>query len=1091
MRKLLMVQFVLFLFSFPVLAQDVAITGTVTSAEDGSILPGVNIAVKGTSRGTSSGANGAYQLNAPAGSTLVFSFIGFTTQEVAIGNRTTIDVRLATDAAQLQEVVVTALGIKRDAKSVSFATQQINQEQLQVVRQPDAGNALAGKVAGLQVLSQAGSKLGSGAVVRIRGAASLVDKNPLYVIDGTPLTGDSGSPPTLDINPDDIETMSVLKGPNATALYGQRGDAGVIVITTKKGVVRKGIGVDINSTTTFDQVNIIPKYQNQYGGGGASEWRTFTWAAGNPVEWQALNGKRYHDYSDDASWGPRIDGGEYIPWYAWYPGTTANPNPYAFKTAAYTAQPNNVRDYYNTGRTLNNGVSLRAGGAGYTTRLSFNNVDQTGVLPNTSLKRNYITSATTFDLGKNLTAGINLNYTTERLRGEFDDDYSNLSGSGSFNQWFHRDLDMSKLRELRDLRTPTGALASWNHNNPTATTNFSTVNFNRANYWYNWYSYLDNINYQNNRDRLFGDVNLAYKINDHFRVQGWVRRNQRNTNYENKTPNILETSAAQTGVKAEYTTGQITDREDNYEFLSSYDNTFGDFSVNANVGGNIRDNRYSRVDLATTGGLFVPDLYTIGNSIGTASQTNTRASKTVRSLYARASLGWRDLVFLEVTGRNDWSSALPANKNSYFYPSVGGSFVFSELTREALPFLSFGKLRGSWAQVGSDLNPYQLALTYQVNQFKYNNTNSLITTPNLLTNANIIPSLSSAFEAGVDLRFLKNRAGLAFTYYHEDKINEILNVDVTSVSGFTQQVINAGRIERDGIEIQLDGKPIVSKDFNWDMTLNFARNNSRIISLAPGINSIQATSATPFGASGQSFSTNDAFGYAYVIHSTGVDNGGNNRWGQLRGNGIVYNNGQPVLNEDGTYQFETNKYFGSVLPDFTGGFVNTLRYKSFSLGLSLDFQKGGKYFSLSNFWGTYSGLYAETAATNDKGKNVRDDVADGGGVHVKGVSPTGEAIDTYVPAYDYYHQFGNNSIIDNSVFSASYIKLREVSLGYSLPIRANKYIQGVNLSVVARNPWLIYAANRNIDPSELSQRFGENGQQPGTRSLGFNVRLSF
>ncbi len=1086
-----MVQFVLFLFSFPVLAQDVAITGTVTSAEDGSVLPGVNIAVKGTSRGTSSGANGTYQLNAPAGSTLVFSFIGFTTQEVATGNRTTIDVRLATDAAQLQEVVVTALGIKRDAKSVSFATQQISQEQLQVVRQPDAGNALAGKVAGLQVLSQAGSKLGSGAVVRIRGAASLVDKNPLYVVDGTPLTGDSGTPPTLDINPDDIETMSVLKGPNATALYGQRGDAGVIVITTKKGIARKGIGVDINSTTTFDQVNIIPKYQNEYGGGGASEWRTFTWAAGNPVEWQALNGKRYHDYSDDASWGPRIDGGEYIPWYAWYPGTTANPNPYAFKTAPYTAQPNNVRDYYNTGRTLNNGVSLRAGGNGYTTRLSFNNVNQTGVLPNTSLKRYYMTTATTFDLGKNLTAGINLNYTTERLGGEFDDDYSNLSGSGSFNQWFHRDLDMSKLRELRDLRTPTGALASWNHNNPTATTNFSTVNFNRANYWYNWYSYLDNINFQTNRDRLFGDVNLAYKINDHFRVQGWVRRNQRNTNYENKTPNILETSAAQTGVKAEYTTGQISEREDNYEFLGSYDDTFGDFSLNANVGGNIRDNRYTRVDLATTGGLFVPDLYTIGNSIGTASQTNTRASKTVRSLYGRASLGWRDLVFLEVTGRNDWSSALPANNNSYFYPSVGGSFVFSELTRDALPFLSFGKLRGSWAQVGSDLNPYQLALTYQVNQFKYGNTNSLITTPNLLTNANIIPSLSSAFEAGVDLRFLKNRAGLAFTYYRENKINEILNVDVTSVSGFTQQVINAGRIERDGIEIQLDGKPVVGKDFNWDMTLNFARNNSRIVSLAPGINSIQATSATPFGASGQSFTTNDAFGYAYVIHSTGADNGGNNRWGQLRGNGIVYNNGQPVLNEDGTYQFETNKYFGSVLPDFTGGFVNTLRYKSFSLGLSLDFQKGGKYFSLSNFWGTYSGLYAETAAVNDKGKNVRDDVADGGGVHVKGVSPTGETIDTYVAAYDYYHQFGNNSIIDNSVFSASYIKLREVSLGYSLPIRANKYIQGVNLSVVARNPWLIYAANRNIDPSELSQRFGENGQQPGTRSLGFNVRLSF
>ncbi|MCK8490718.1 SusC/RagA family TonB-linked outer membrane protein [Spirosoma sp. RP8] len=1084
MRKLLIAQLMLCFLSLPLLAQDIAVTGKVTSTEDGSQLPGVNVAIKGTSRGTSTNASGDYQLNAPAGSTLVFSFIGFITQEVKVGNQSTINVSMVSDAAQLQEVVVTALGIKRDAKSISFATQQVNAENLTVTRQPDAGNALAGKVAGLQVLSQAGAKLGSGAVVRIRGAASLVDKNPLYVIDGTPLSSDSGTPGSLDINSDDIENVSVLKGPNATALYGQRGDAGVIVITTKKGLNRKGIGVDINSTTTFEQVNIIPKYQNEYGGGGEPEWRTYTWASGNPVEWKALDGKRYHDYSDDASWGPRIDGGEYIPWYAWYPNS-----PYSFKTANYTAQPNNVRQYYNTGRTFNNSISLRGGGTGYNLRLSYTNLDQTGVIPNTALRRNYITASSTFDLGQHLTAGVNLNFTTERLQGDFNDGYGNYSGAGSFNQWFHRDLDMGIIKELRDLRTPIGALASWNHTNPTSTTNFNSTTFNKGNYWYNWYSYQDNINNVANRDRLFGDVNLTYKFNDHFRAQGWLRRNQRNSNNENKTPTIIETSGAQTGQKATYQTGQTLDREDNYEFLTTYDNRFGDFDLSANVGGNIRDNTFTTVTLSTNGGLFVPDLFTIGNSLQAFTQTNNRYRKTVRSVYGRASLGWRSLVYLEVTGRNDWSSALPANNNSYFYPSVGGSFVFSELTRESLPFLSFGKLRGSWAQVGSDLNPYQLSLNYAVDQAKYNGTNSLMTTPNLLPNAGIIPSLSSAYEAGVDLRFLKSRVGLAFTYYHENKINEILNVDVTSVSGFTQKVINAGRIERDGIELQLDGKPVVGKDFNWDMTLNFAVNTSRIISLAPGVNSIQATSATPFGQTAQSYSTNDAFNFAYIIHSTGVDNGGNNRWGQLRGNGIVYKDGQPVVNADGTYQFATNQYFGSVLPSFTGGFVNNLRYKDLTLAFSIDYQKGGKYFSLSNFWGTYSGLYAETAATNDKGKNVRDDVAQGGGVHVKGVNANGEAVDTYVAAYDYYHQFGNNSIIDKSVFDASYVKLREVSIGYRLPIKANKFVQSINLAVVARNPWLIYATNRNIDPSELSQRFGENGQQPGTRSLGFNIRL--
>lgn len=1086
MGKLLVAQLLLCFLSLPLLAQDVAISGKITSTEDGSPLPGVNVSIKGTTRGTSSNASGNYEVNAPAGSTLVFSFIGFITQEVKVGNQTTINVSLVSDAAQLQEVVVTALGIKRDAKSISFAAQQVSAENLTVTRQPDAGNALAGKVAGLQVLSQAGSKLGSGAVVRIRGAASLVDKNPLYVIDGTPLTSDSDTPGSLDINSDDIENISVLKGPNATALYGQRGDAGVIVITTKKGLNRKGIGVDINSTTTFEQVNIIPKYQNIYGGGGESTWRTFTWASGNPQEWKALDGKRYHDYSDDASWGPKIDGGEYIPWYAWYPN-----NPYSFKTANYVAQPNNVRDFYNTGRAFNNSISLRGGGEGYNIRLSYTNLDQTGVLPNTSLKRNYVTAAASYDLGKHLTAGINFNFTTERLFGNFGDGYGNYSGSGSFNQWFHRDLDMGILRELRDFRTPIGALASWNHTNPTSTTNFNSTTFNKGNYWYNFYSYLDKINNTSNRDRLFGDVNLAYKIDDHFKVQGWLRRNQRNTNYENKQPTIIELSGAQTGQKASYSTGQITEREDNYEFLGTYDNHFGNFDLNANIGGNIRDNVYTRVDLNTSGGLFVPDLFTIGNSLQAFTQTNNRFRKTVRSIYGRASLGWKSLVYLELTGRNDWSSALPANNNSYFYPSVGGSFVFSELTRESLPFLSFGKLRASWAQVGSDLNPYQLSLTYAVDQAKYNGVNSLMTTPNLLPNAGIIPSLSSAYEAGIDLSFLRNRVGLAFTYYHENKINEILNVDVTAASGFTQKVINAGRIERDGIELQLNGKPVVGKNFNWDMILNFAVNTSRIIELAPGVNSIQATSAVPFGQTAQSYSTNDAFLLAYVIHSTGVDNGGNNRWGQLRGNGIIYKDGQPVLNTDGTYQFAPNQYFGSVLPSFTGGFVNTLRYKSLSLAFSIDFQKGGKYFSLSNFWGSYSGLYAETAATNDKGKNVRDDVADGGGVHVKGVSETGETIDTYVNAYDYYHQFGNNNIIDKSVFDASYVKLREVSLGYTLPIKPNKFVQTINLSVVARNPWLIYATNRNIDPSELSQRFGENGQQPGTRSLGFNIRLGF
>ena len=1065
------------------MAQDRTVTGKVTSAEDGQGVPGVNVLVQGTTVGSVTDTNGNYTIALPAGNTvLVFSFIGFKSQEIEVGDRTTVDVPLQPDFQQLSEVVVTALGIERNEKSLSYSAQQVKaDEKLRITRDADLNSTLAGKVAGVQVLNQSGAKLGSAATIRIRGSASLTEKSPLYVIDGTPVNnferGARGvSPVDLGINMDDVESISILKGPNATALYGQRGDAGVVQITTKRGRKSKGIGLEVNSTTTFEEVNILPSYQNTYGGGGSSDFRTFTYNAGvHPAEWAALDGKRYHDYSDDASWGPKIDGSEYIPWYAWYPGTA-----HSFKTAKYTAQPDNVRDYYETGKTFNNNINFSKSGEGYSVRVSYTNLKQSGILPNTSLDRNYISTQNSAELGRYVTIGSNINYTNEVVFGNFDDDYSNYSGAGSFNQWFHRDLDMSKLKELRNFKTPTGALASWNHANPTAATTFSSLNFNRGNYWYNPYSYMDYINFTTKRDRLFGDVNLTVKLNEHFRVQGFFRRNQLSSNYEDKTPDIIERSVAQTNAQAAYSTGQTSNVENNYEFLASYNQMVSDFDIDVNIGGNIRQNSYKDVRIATNGGLVVPDLFIVSNSKGALNYYNYRQSKTVRSLYGRASVGYKDFAFLEFTARNDWSSALPTNNNSYFYPSIGGSFVFSELTQTVIQFLSYGKLRGSWAQVGSDMDPYQLYLTYPVDQIQFDG-NILMTTPDLLTNADIKPSLSSAYEMGFDLKFLNNRAGISFTYYKEVKKNEILNVDISTASGFSDKVINAGRVERNGIEILLEGTPVSTRSFEWNIGINLARNNSRVIELADGVNSINAT--TP------GYDVSDYFDFVYLVNKTDYD-GASNKWGQLRGTGIRRINGQPVLNDNGIYQTENDVFFGSVLPDFTGGIVNNFTYKDFSLAVAIDFQRGGKYFSLSNLWGEYSGLLSQTAATNGNGKNVRDAVAEGGGIHVTGVNENGEPVAYDVAAYNYFHQFADNSVLDNSVFDASYVKLREISLGYRVPLKS-RVLQNLTFSVVARNPWLIYLSNRNVDASELSQRWGENGQQPGTRSLGFNIKASF
>jgi TonB-linked SusC/RagA family outer membrane protein len=1077
MRKNLLLSFLVF-FSvvFAITAQERKITGKVTSSEERSGLPGVSIQIKGTSKGVQTDANGAYTVMAPEGATLVYSYIGLLTQEVAIGNRSVIDIELANDSRQLNEVVVTALGVKRSEKSLTYASQGIKDENLNTIRQTNLNNAIAGKVAGIQVRSQSAVALGRDASIRIRGAGSLNDKAPLYILDGNPV----GS---ADINLDDVENVNVLKGPAATALYGQRGDAGVILMTTKKGGANKGIGLEINQSTFVDNVYILPKYQNSYAGGASADLIKFAWEAGMPDAWKALDGKYYNEYSDDSSWGPRLVGQDYIPWYAWYPGTE-----YSYKTTKLLPNPGNIKDFFQQQIATNTNINFSKSGDNFSTRISATAQNQNGMLYNSKGTKYTVAVNNSLNLSPKVTVGLNLNYVDYTIKGQFDDAYSNNS-TGSFNSWFHRHLDFAKLKELKDLRSAEGILASWNHNNPGAILN-SPLDFYGGNYWYNPYTFFERIDNTESRRRLFGDVNLTYALTKDLKISGFARMNNGNGLIESKTPNILQNSATQTGLKAAYGTGQYygnftnniwKPNETNFELQANYNKRFNDvISLDAMAGANLRKDVFRVVGASTVDGLVVPDYFALSNSVSTVSTNQFRSKKEVRSVYGSANLGYKDFLYLQASIRNDKSSALPLNANSYTYPSVGASIVFSEFLRTKLPALSYGKVRASWAQVGSDLDPYLLALNYSLDGDKFDG-NALMNTPNALPDANIKPALSSSYEFGIDLKFLKDRYGVSATYYNEDKVDEIINVPIAGASGYTSKLINAGKLNRHGLELSFNATPVKSKNFTWNSILNWAKNTSTVDALAEGVDAIIARGADNNLAQGAFSGTSGAS----TVHQVGQ------KWGQIRGGGFTYKDGVKVVSEDGIYVANPNQYLGSVLPDFTGGFVNTFDYKAFTLNANIEFSKGGKYYSLSDAWGSFSGLLARTAELNDKGNPLRDPVADGGGVHVVGVTIEGKAVDKYVDAQTYFHQFRTNRIAEEHVYDMSFVKVREVSLGYKIPVKAVKFINRATVSLVARNPWLVYAKNRDFDPSEISNIYGENGQFPGTRSYGVNVKLGF
>lgn len=1049
MKRILLMGFVLLMSIAGVWAQERTVSGIVTAADDGSAVPGVNVLVKGTTTGTTTDTEGSYSLSVPASGTLVFSFIGFATQEVAVGNRTAVDVQLASDIQQLGEVVVTALGIEREQKSLGYAVQEIKGESLNRVKETNVVNSLQGKVAGIQVQGNQGA-LGGSSRILIRGARSISGENqPLFVVDGVPLNNQNFNSADTErgaggvdygnaaqyINSEDVESVSVLKGASAAALYGNRAANGVIIVTTKKGKQRKGIGIDVSSDVQIQDLLVVPDYQNQYGGGAGPFARN-------------ENGQDVALFRVDESWGPRLDGRPVRQFYSYYDFIPQ----YFGQATPWVAQPDNVRDFFQTGIQNTNSVALSGGNDKGTFRIGYTNLNARGVVPENTLTRGTLSFNGTLNLTPKLKTSIGVNYVTNKAEARAEQGYSGVMVQ--FNHFGQRQVDMGLLDNY--WITPTGEQITWNRRSEAN----AFPQYANNPYW------IQRKNYPEDRvQRLFGNASVTYSFTDYLDLSGSFY-----TDYyvDRREERIADGSLEQT-----YYSEDVREvQESNAELRLSFNKNLGDlFSLTAFVGGNLRANTFRRNAANTIGGLSVPDFFNLQNSVERPTIVDETSERNINSAFGAVNVGYRDLVFLEATLRNDWSSTLPAGNNSFLYPSVSGSFVFSQLgALQNIGILSFGKIRASFAQVGNDTDPYRLGITYQP-QANYG-PNPRFRLPLTLNNPNLKPESTNSYEVGADVRFFQNRLNVDVSYYQTFTTDQIFAIPVAGSSGYTNRVVNAGETSNKGIEVALSGSPIATEDFRWDIGVNWARNRNRLEELAPGINNL-VTGIGPFVATiearpGQPLNT-------IVGPDFERDPDGNK-----------------IVNDDGTYPVSTTlSPLGSVLPDWTGGITNSFNYKGINLSFLISAQKGGNLFSLSSMFGKYSGLFEETAADNIRQVYM---VAEG----VKNVGTDEEP--QYVPNdIEVNPQTFFSSLFGHGgayTYDASFVKLREMSLGYSLPVRILEKtpFSKITFSLIGRNLAILYRQVPHLDPESAVNGSGniqgyEGGAFPSQRSYGFSVNF--
>lgn len=1064
MRKLLLI----FLFVSGLIAQasaqDRTVSGKVTSAEDDSTLPGVTVVLKGTTTGTTTDLDGNYKLSVPSeGGTLVYSFVGLATQELEIGSRSVIDLVMQPDAQQLTEVVVTALGISREKASLGYSVQEVDGEELDKSKEVNIVNALQGQVAGVQIQGTTGA-LGGSSRITIRGVNSLTgDNQPLFVVDGVPIDnrnfanssqqrgfGDNSydyGNSAADINPADIESMSVLKGAAATALYGSRGANGVIVITTKKGSKGKGIGVSVNSAITFDKAINLIDHQQTYGGG--AEYAT----PSGFLEFTE-NGTNYlaPAYGKDGSWGPKYDESVRVRHWDSFDPDSDNYG----ETRPWGPSANDYKSFFETGVTLSNSVAVSSAHDNGSFRLSYTNVDQDGILPNSNLTRNTVSFGATQKLSEKLTADFSGSYVNTRVNGRNITGYNNGNPMQAFTQWYQNQIDIERLKNYKRLD---GSQQTWNATGLTLDGTGEMISFDASpNYFDNPY-WVRYENLQNDeRNRFFGNFQLAYDITDDLKISGKVMRDGYSSQaFEGIAPGGVDQS------KYSETTRNFA--EMNYQGMISYNKTLDDLSISATVGGNIMKQNYDRTINSSVGGLALAGFWNLGNSVQSATIDTYYEEKKINSVFASASFGFKNIVFVDLTARNDWSSVLSKKDRSYFYPSATTSFVFSEIVQPS--WLSMGKVRVAWGQAGNDTGPYQLDDVYSplVPNFAGS---ARYTVPNTRNNSDLVNELTTEYEIGLEMSFLDNRVGFDVAYYDRTTDDQIMSVASSATTGYTAKWVNAGSMRNRGVELMINAVPLKIGDFQWDLGFNLATFDNEVVSLAEGVDEI-------------------AMGGTWAADLRIVK--GESYMGLYGQDWERHENGKPLVDATGAPIATADRvYLGSAIADYTGGIRNTFSWKGLALSTLIDFQKGGIIHSTSLQWGNYSGMTPESVFQD--GVDIREE-----GYLFPGVNADGSPNNQRIDAQAYFQ--GSYSIAAPNVYDASFIKLREVSLSYTLPnsILGNFPMRDVTFGAFGRNLALLSSDIPYLDPQSVTGTGNtqglENAQVPSTRSLGFNVSMKF
>jgi len=1025
-----------------------SVSGTVAD-DTGVPLPGATVQVVGTTNGVTTDFDGVYSITANEGDVLSVSYVGFATQNVTVGASATINVQLASDNS-LEEVVVTALGITREAKSLGYAQQAVSGEALTKTKELDFRTALAGKVAGVQVISGTSSSYEPSAI-RLRGETDI-----LYVVDGIKVSAS-------DINTDNIDNITVLKGAAATALYGSEAKSGVIVITSKKAKAGESY-ITVDHNTVVSNVSRLHPYQNEYGGGYYQDWDTFSYnPATDPASYAAFQGQNIPYYAADESWGPRMDGTQARHWDSWIPGHSEFGT-----TRGWSPNPNNVKNFYQTGMSSSTSLSFGKGGEDFSFRATGRATNGTLPLPNAGRDTYDVNINTSLNATDKLTVYASLNAKIQNTDNYASSGYGSIQSNMS--QWFQRQLDMDRLAEnyLVD-----GVFYTWNRR---------SARNARPQYWdAPQYEQFQNTN--NNKNSTYsGNFGINYDIMEGLSANFEVKRRAYNRTSWGRGyvgQNTLNTQAS-------YNEGSYTTENNEFAARLNYDKKVtSDFDVSAILGYGAGQNKTISTSASTSGGLAIPDFYILANSVDKPNYSTGRYNQSRISAFGLLSLGYKSMLYLDGSYRFDWQSTAASDANRVETFGVSGSFLFDKLIN--VDAISFGKLRAGYSEAPIFPGAYQTSPTYSSGT-SYGSLASLAV-PNTLSNPNLTGGMRTELEYGIEFKFLNNRLGLDVTYFDREDSNLPVAISSAASTGYTGLNVNSKITSSNGVEVMLSGTPIQNENLRWDVSVNFATMEKTVDFIYDGIERNILNSWLSWSSMDLQEIVGEEWGMLY----------GRKRRQDANGNWMYY--------ASGNHMYDNNQLLGNIMPNFTGGINSNLVYKNWDLAVNIDFQDGGLYHSVTDMFSMASGQHEWTAGLNDKGNPKRDAVSAGGGIHQVGVYADGSVADIY-RAPDSW-AWGNWTRDDLWLVDASFVKLRQVRLGYTFnadQISKTPFsdisvaVIGTNLAILSETTdWGDYRGSKTpgLDPSELGAGWSggsyasEGGQLPSARSFGLNVSLKF